>query len=152
MGAFKFGKDAVTYYSATAKTTASDSSGLSWVEYDNVRDVTGNFEGETVDTTTRASAKLGWDSQETVLNSGEITFELLEKTAADTTLDALIDAFLNQTLVTFMFLNGPIATTGNRGLAANYSVKMSQGQPVKGVQTWNVTLRAAEFHEWYTVA
>lgn len=148
MGAFKFGKNAKAYYSSSAKTTSSDATGLSWSEYSNIVDVNGNFAGEETDTTTRESAQDGWDASEVVLNSGEITFDLLEKTADDTVLNALISAWLAKSLITMMFLNQAKENSGARGLASNFSVRMNRAEPVKGVQRWNVTLKAAQYTEW----
>lgn len=150
MGAFLFGKDAMCYYSSVAKATTSDATTISWTEYDNVTDISFNFTGETVDTTTRATAKDGWDAQENVINSGEVSFTILEKSSADTTLDAVISAFLNNTLLTMQFMNGDETVSGNRGLASNFSVSMNRAEPIKGVQTWDVTLRTAQFTEWWT--
>ena len=145
-----FGKDAVLFYSSALKTTSTDSSALTWVEYDNVRDVTGNFTAETVDVTTRATAKLGWSASAAVLNSGEISFNMPQAPLAggDTTFDAIRDAWLNKTEVAMCALNGP-ESAGSQGLAANFSVSMAQNQPIKDVQSWDVTLTISTFPEWY---
>lgn len=153
MATFRFGKDAVLYHSTTALDGASnDAATVTWNEYDNVRDVTGNFTGEKVDTTTRATAKLGWSSEDTVLNKGEISLNIPVKAVADTVFDAIRTAWLNKTLVTLMSLNGPTGTAGNQGLAANFSVSMTKAEPVKGMQTWDVTLTVSSFPEWFVDA
>ena len=157
MGAFLFGKDAVLYQSDTAldgstNTAASLDTGGSWTEYDNVMDVTGNFTGVKVPTDTRATAKLGWTSEETVLKQGNITLTIPQKSTADATFNKFRDAWLNGTLITIVALNQAMSVTGAQGLAANFSVEMTQGQPLQEKQTWDVTLTVASFPEWYEVS
>ena len=152
MSTFRFGKDAVLYYTATALDGASNTaSTVSWTEYDNVIDVNGNFTATKVSADTRATAKLGWEAEEAVLNKGEISFTLPQLVAADTTFDAIRDAWLNKTLVTMMALNDDEGTSGAQGLAGNFAVEMTQGQPLKDRQTWDVTLTVSSHPEWYEV-
>ncbi len=152
--AIPFGKDAVLYYSSTALSASVTASTASWEEYDNVRDVTGNFSAETVDVTTRATAKLGWAASAAVLNTGEISFNMPQTAlgTADTAFDAIRDAWLNKTEVALAALTGTEGTSGSQGLAANFSVSMSQNQPVKDVQSWDVTLTVSSFPEWYEIS
>ena len=151
--AIPFGKDAILYYSATALASGNGAGTATWVEYDNVRDVTGNFSAETVDVTTRATAKLGWAASAAVLNTGEVSFNMPQPVigTADTTFDAIRDAWLNKTEVALMALNGGQAVSGAQGLAANFSVSMTQNQPIKDVQSWDVTLTVSSFPEWHEV-
>lgn len=149
--AFLFGKDAVLYLASADLTAVNDAATASWTEYDNVVDVTGNFTATKVDTTTRATAKLGWEAEEAVLNKGEIAFTLPQQLATDTTFESIRDAWLNKTTVPMMALNNDNATSGAQGLAANFSVEMTQGQPLKDRQTWDVTLTVSSFPEWYEV-
>ena len=152
--AIPFGKDAVLYYSATALSDSNDAGTTSWTEYDNVRDVTGNYTAETVDVTTRATAKLGWGATASVLNNGEISFNMPQTAigTSDTVFDAIRDAWLNKTEVALMALNGDESTVGAQGLAANFSVSMSQNQPIKDVQSWDVTCTVSSYPEWYEVS
>jgi len=150
--AIPFGKDAVLYYSATPLTVAGVAGIVaSFEEYDNVRDVTGNFSAETVDVTTRATAKLGWSATAAVLNNGELSFNmpLTPLDDPDDAFTAIVTAWSEKTEVTMMALTGAIDDTGTQGLAANFSVSMSQNQPVKDVQSWDVTLTVSTFPEWY---
>jgi len=151
--AIPFGKDAVLYYSASALSASTAAAAASWSEYDNVRDVTGNFSAETVDITTRATAKLGWAASAAVLNTGEISFNMPQPAVGvtDTVFDAIRDAWLNKTEVTLAALTGATSVSGSQGLAANFSVSMSQNQPVKDVQSWDVTLTVSSFPEWYEI-
>lgn len=150
MGAFLFGKDAVLYHTVTA-LDGTNAGSVTWTEYDNVVDVAGDFDSVTVNTATRASAKNGWDSEENILKKGTITLQIPQKSTADATFDLIRDAWLNETLIALLPLNNTIATSGAQGLAANYSVKMTQGQPLQDRQVWNVTLTASTGHEWHEV-
>jgi len=153
--AIPFGKDAVLYYSGTPLATGTTATSLigTWAEYDNVRDVTGNFSAETVDVTTRATAKLGWAASAAVLNNGEISFNMPQTPVgtADTTFDAIRDAWLDKSEVTLVALTADVTTSGSQGLAANFSVSMSQNQPVKDVQSWDVTCTVSSFPEWLEI-
>ena len=151
--AIPFGKDAVLYYSSSALSDSTAASAASWTEYDNVRDVNGNFSAETVDTTTRATAKLGWSSSQTVLNAGEISFNMPQPAVgtSDTVFEAIRDGWLNKTEVTLASMTGATSVSGSQGLAANFSVQMTQGLPVKDVQSWDVTLTVSSFPEWYEI-
>jgi len=149
--AIPFGKDAKLYNSTAALDGTVTAATATWVEYDNVRDVTGNYSAETVDVTTRATAKLGWGASAAVLNTGEVTLNIPQPAAADTIFDAIISAWLNQTEITMLVLNGDKATSGKQGLAANFSVSMSQAQPIKDVQSWDITLTVSSYPEWYVV-
>ena len=152
MGAFLFGKDAVLYHSTTALDGANTATVVAaWSEYDNVVDLTGNFTATKVDTTTRATAKDGWEAEEAVLNKGEISFTLPQKSTTDTVFNAIKDAWLNKTLITMGALNDDDATSGAQGLIGNFSVEMTQSQPLKDRQTWDVTLTVSTEPEWYVV-
>ena len=150
--AIPFGKDAVLYYAPVA-LTATGASAAIWLEYDNVRDITGNFGAESVDVTTRATAKLGWSASAAVLNNGEISFNmpLPPLGTADQTFDLIRTAWLDKTEITLAALTGPETTSGSQGLAANFSVSMSMNQPVKDVQSMDVTCTVSSFPEWYVI-
>lgn len=145
-----FGKDAVLYYSSTLKTTYSDADGKVWTEQDNVIDLTDTFTPTDVDTTTRATAKLGWESSATVLKAGEIRFNMQAK-HNDPFVTAIINAFLESTPLALMDLSAADDVDGAFGLAANFSVSWSLGKLVKGVQTFDVTLKVYSYPEWVTV-
>jgi hypothetical protein len=148
---FLFGKDAVAYYSSTALDASITAATASWTEYDNVRDVTGDFTATKVDVSTRATMKLGWETEAVVANKGQIKVNIPQKVAEDTTLTALINAWKNKTTVAMLFMNQARTVSKAMGLAANFSVEMTQGQPLKEVQTWDVTLSAESYPEFYIV-
>lgn len=151
MGAV-FGKDCKLYHCTTLLDGLTGSAGTNtpdlatWVERDNVTDLDDNFSGEDVDTTTRATAKTGWGTEETVLNTAEITFSIPQPSdpTADPLLTALINAWDNKTLVALMPLTGAIDVAGHVGLAANYSIKLTRTQPLKDRVVWEVTAKPAE--------
>lgn len=156
------GKNAVIYYSntlLTANDVVNTASVDSWfdannvTEFDNVVDLSDNFTPVTADATTRSTAKSGWEAEQTVLNSGQITFDM-HALRGDTVTDAIIDAFLNQTLIAFADMDGTLSNTAGwvantQGLVANFSVGATLSKPVKGIQTWSVTLTIAEYPFWW---
>jgi len=151
--AIPFGKDAILYH-ADALMDGSNISTAVWTEYDNVRDVTGEYSAETVDVTTRATAKNGWSATAAVLNNGEVSLNIPEPdpAAADPIFDAIRTAWLEQGEVPLSVMNGDRTVSGKEGLTANFSVSMSLGQPLKDVQSWDVTLTVSSFPEWYIAA
>lgn len=148
MGLFLFGKDGVLYTSATV-LDGTNATTVPWVEYDNVRDVTGDFASTVVDTTTRASAKKGWESEEAILKKGTVSFNMPQKKEADATFDKIRDAWLNETTVPFLSCNQAEDVVGAQGFAANMAVQMTEGMPLKDLQTWDVTLTASSGQEWF---
>jgi hypothetical protein len=151
MATFLFGKDAVAYYSSSALDGSNSAATASWTEYDNIRDVTGDFTATKVDVSTRATMKLGWEAESTVASKGQIKINIPQKAVEDTTLTAIINAWKNKSTVAMMFMNQARTTSKAMGLAANFSVELSQGQPLKDVQTWDVTLSAESYPEFYIV-
>lgn len=145
-----FGKDAVLYYSNTLKTSSADADGKSWLEQENVIDLTDTFTPTDVDVTTRATAKLGWEASATVLKAGEIRWNM-QNLHGDTFVDALWDAFLNSEPIALMDLSAADDVEGAFGLAANFSVAISLAKPVKGIQTMDVTVKIFNYPEWVTV-
>ena len=142
-----FGKDAVLYYSTTLLDDSNTADTVTWVEQDNISDLTDNFSPTEVDITTRATAKLGWEASATVLKSGEIRFTMMAL-HGDDFVDAIFDAFLNSTPLALMDLSAANTVEGAFGLAANFSVSLSHAKPVKGVQTLDITLKVYSFPEW----
>lgn len=144
-----FGKDAVLYWSTVLLDDSNTADSATWVEQDNIGDLTDTFTPTDVDITTRATAKLGWEATATVLKAGEIRFNMQVK-HSDTFVTAIIDAFLNSTPIALMDLTAASTVEGAFGLASNFSVSWSAGKPVKGVQTMDVTLKVYSFPEWVT--
>jgi hypothetical protein len=144
-----FGKDAVLYYSSTNLDADNDAGSVTWVEQDNVGDLTDNFTPTDVDITTRATAKLGWGASATVLNEGEIRFNMQAR-HGDDFVDAIFNAFINKTPVALMDMSAASTVEGSFGLAANFSISLTHAKPVKGIQTVDVTAKVRSFPEWVT--
>jgi hypothetical protein len=142
-----FGKNAKTYWSTDPLDADNAAADLSWTEVTNIQDLTDNFTSEEVDTTTRATAALGWSSTVQTIKNGEITFTMLMEND-DTFVQAMMDAFLTSGTITVLDMTGSKDADGTFGLAANFSVGMTFPKPVKGVQTADVTLKVQSFPEW----
>ncbi len=142
-----FGKDATTYLCDTLLADDNAAADADWNLIENIQDESDNFSAEDVDITTRATAALGWSATATTIKSGEVTFGILME-PGDTTVTALMNAFLNTSPIALMFLTGSKDDEGNFGLASNWSVSMTFPKPVKGVQTANVTLKVYSFPTW----
>ena len=150
MGVYLFGKDAKLYL-ADVDMIGTDPpvAGYVWTEYKNITDVVGNFAGVSVDTTTRETASTGWTSAETILNTGEVSLTIPQKVNIDIVLRVFIDAWLTKTTIPLAVLSGDKDTVGNEGLTANFSVELTQNQPLQDRQTWDAVLRVASFPVWW---
>ena len=115
-----------------------------WVELENVRDVTPNFAKDEDDATSREFARLGWKAVVPTLRNCEVTFEMVYK-PDDPDYLALRAAYLAVPAesIEFLILNGPVATAGNTGIRATFGVfNLSDPQPIAGVVKVQVTLKA----------
>lgn len=146
-----FGKDAVLYYSTALKTGYADAGSKTWVEEDNVIDLTDNFASTDVDTTTRATAKRGWEASESVLSSGEIRWNM-KALHGDAFVDAIFAAAINKTKVALMDMSAASTVAGAFGLAANFAISLTHAKPVKGIQTVDVTAKVSTYPEWLHTA
>jgi hypothetical protein len=55
-----------------------------------------------------------------------------------------VSAYDNDTVVDMLILNGPVGTSGSRGLRANLNVTdLSDSQPLEGVEMISVSLEVA---------
>jgi hypothetical protein len=142
-----FGKDGVLYWSAALKTDYDDAGELDWVEQENVIDVTDNFGSTDVDSTTRGTAKRGWEASESILNSGEIKFNM-KVLHGNTFVDAILSAAINKTKVALMDMSSASDVEGAFGLAANFAISFTHAKPVKGIQTIDITAKVSSFPEW----
>lgn len=91
-----------------------------WVEMDNVKDLTRNLDKATADMSRRASG--GWRASRATLKDGNVSFQMVYDTA-DADFAALHDAWLNNTKINFAFADGPIATAGTQYWRAWMDVK-----------------------------
>lgn len=154
--AILFGFNAAAYYHATlldahkgAGTADIIDKFGTLVNFTNIMDLTGNFEAESVDTTTRAEAALGWSSEVFTTNNAKISFDMRWEPGS-TAFDLLKGAWLARSFVCMAFLDQDKSVNGAQGIAANWSVSFSKNEPVKGLQTVGVQLAVAQYPDWIT--
>ena len=155
MPEFVLGSQGVLYYASDGPidgTTPTFVNAL-WVEIPNVMDVDDDFSSDSIDTTTRAEAKSGWNSETRTTKSGTIKFTSRWKPGGtDAAFDALRDAWLTNAAIAVMDLDGAKDVNGNQGLAANFTVSFSKKKPVKGIMTVEVELSVNSWPTWVLVA
>ncbi len=96
----------------------------------------------------------GWRANVGTLKDGTVEFQMVYDTA-DTDFDALQSAFLNNTTIEFLVLDGDVGTSGNEGLRATMIVsKFSIPQNLEEAMMVDVTIQptyATNAPAWYTV-
>ena len=95
--------------------------GSAWDEVTNVKNLTLNMDKGEADVSTRGNA--GWKATIAALKDASCEFEMVYD-LADTDMTAIRDAFLNNTVVRFIIMDGAIdtATAGAQGLKASFMV------------------------------
>jgi hypothetical protein len=112
-----------------------------WQLMTNVRDVKTDRKKATADATTRGTGK--YRAKIGTLREFSVTTEVV---ADNTDADYLffVSAYDNDTVVDMLILNGPVGTSGSRGLRANLNVTdLSDSQPLEGVEMISVSLEVA---------
>ena len=146
MSEVKLGVDAKLY-----RNTGSYAS-PSWSEVSNVKDVTLNLEKGEADVTTRAAN--GWRASKGTLKEMTIEFEMLWLTS-DSGFTAIKDAFLNNTTIEFLALDGSISVQGNQGPRAEMDViSFTRNEPLEEGMTVSVSLKTTQSDNppsWYEV-
>jgi hypothetical protein len=149
--AFKLGMHAVMYIADTlldGSTNTPDAA--TWTEQSNVKDLTLNLETGEADATTRGNN--GWRATLATLKEGSIEFEMLWD-SADSGFTAIKDAWLNSTEIAMAAMDGDIQTSGNQGLASNFTVtNFSRNEPLEEAITVNVTVKPSSQTDWYEVS
>ncbi|MFO7958997.1 MAG: phage tail tube protein [Candidatus Brocadiia bacterium] len=147
----KLGKDCKFYYSSTLLDGATNTPAtVSWNEVGNVRDLTLNLETGEADVTTRANN--GWRATAATLKDGSLEFEMLWDTG-DAAFAALKDAWAGGGEIALAAMDGDIQTSGNEGLAGNFSVtNFSRNEPLEEGVTVSVTVKPSSQTEWYEAA
>lgn len=142
----KLGLDAKLY-----RNTGSYAS-PSWSEVSNVKDVTLNLEKGEADVTTRAAN--GWRAIKGTLKEMTVEFEMLWL-AGDSGFEAIKDAFLDNTTIEFLVLDGSVSTSGNQGPRAEMDViSFSRNEPLEEGITVSVTIKTTQSDNaptWYEV-
>lgn len=160
---FKLGYEGKLYYSPTALTdrpltasgggTGTHFGNVVWSNYEitNVMDLEGNFESESVDTTTRSEAAVGWSSEINTTKQGQLTFTMRWKPAAADFI-VMRAAWLAGGEIAMLDLDGPVGTNGSQGIVANWTLSFNRKMPLKGIMTVDVTAKISSYPNWVTVA
>ena len=115
-----------------------------WNEIGNVKDVTLNLESAEADVTVRANN--GWRATVPTLKDASIEFEMVWDTD-DEDFEAVRDAYLNNTTLEVVALDGPVTGTGSsgsQGLRAVCNVTgFSRSEPLEEALSVSVTLKPA---------
>lgn len=110
-----------------------------WVEIDNVKDLTLNLTKEEADVTTRANN--GWKAIVASLKEGSIDFEMVWN-KSDSNFQALLASFLTNSVIDFLILDGPYDTAGSEGLRASCQVfNFSRAEQLTDVLRASVTIK-----------
>ena len=145
--AYVLGMNAKLYYNTGSYASPT------WTLISNVRDLTLNLERGDTDITTRGGG--GWRQSVATLADGSIDFGMVWDTA-DTVFTAIKDAFINNTTVEFLALDGLQATTGSQGLRATMAItSFSRNEGLEDALTVDVSAKTAyadNAPEWYTAS
>jgi|SRR5690606_22801541 len=106
-------EDAKLYYNAGTYATPT------WTEIDNVRDLTLNVTKDEVDVSTRGGG--GWREFVDGLKDASVEFAMVWDDD-DAAFTAIKNAFLNNTAVEFLVLDGAYNSSGSQGLRATCMV------------------------------
>lgn len=144
--AFVLGINAKAYHNTGSYGTPT------WDEMPNVKDVTVSGDTSEADLTTRGGS--GWAQTAGVITSGQVEFQAVWD-AADTDLEAILDAWTGKTLIDMAFMDGNIATTGQQGLRAEFAVlNFTRNEPLEGALMVDITLKpgySSNAPTWYEV-
>lgn len=123
-----------------------------WDLIGNVRDLTLTLEKGEADSTSRANN--GWRTTEGTLKDGSVEFQMVWD-GADTDFTGIQQAFLNNTTIEFLILDGASDVAGSQGLRATMQVmSFTRNEALEDTVLVDVTLkpaRATNAPAWYTV-
>lgn len=158
---FRYGYEGVMYYSEElidrfqgAGGGTEDFASVAWVEMDNVMDVDDTFDSDKIDTTTRAEAKKGWNSEVNTTKKAAFKFNIRWK-PTDLAFKKIAKTWLSGKEISLMDLDGPFgvaANQGNQGLVGNFTLAFNRKMPVKGIMTAEVTASLSAFPDWIEVS
>ena len=139
-------------YQAKAYINTSTTTTPTWVEITIIRNVTLNLEKGEADVTTRGAN--GWKEVLPTLKEATIDTELVWDTT-HVIFGKFLDAFLNDTNLEFLFLDGAINTKDSQGLRAVCGIfKFSRDEQLDGALIANVSLKptyGAVKPSWFVV-
>ncbi len=146
----KLGLECKLYHAGELLSDTVTPETAGWQEIGNVRDLTLNLSKGEADVTKRENN--GWEAIRGTLKSGSIEFDMLWDTE-DAAFTALKDAYLNDTDVALAAMSGPIATSGEQGLVANFQVTgFNRNEQLREGVTVSVTVKPHSQIQWYEVA
>lgn len=141
------GMDAKLYYNTGSYASPT------WTLIDNVRDLTLNLERGDTDITTRSGG--GWRQSVATLADGSIDFGMVWDNT-DTVFTAIKNAFINNTVLEFLVLDGLVATSGSQGLRASMAItSFSRNEGLEDALTVDVSAKTAyadNAPSWHTVS
>lgn len=144
--AFVLGKDCKLYRNTGTYATPT------WNIIDSAADVTLELETAEADVTTRGNN--GWRANVATLKDASIQFEMVWDPAADDN-TALVNAFLNNSVIELLVLDGPVSTNGSQGLRASCMITgFSRSEPLEEAVKTQVTAKptlAANPPSWFVV-
>ncbi len=123
-----------------------------WTLMGNAKDVSFSLEKGEADVTTRANN--GWRATVGTLKDASIEFEMVWA-PGDAGFTAIQSAFLGDTSIEFLVLDGPVATAGSQGLRALMQVMtFSRNEALEEAVTVSVSLKptySSNAPAWFTV-
>lgn len=124
-----------------------------WVLIENVKDVTLSLTKSSADVTTRNNG--GWRAEIGALKEGSIEFDSVWDTT-DADFAVILAAWVANTTVEFLVLDGLLATAGSQGLRASCQVmECTRTEPLEEAVMAKVVLKptiSANAPEWYTAS
>jgi hypothetical protein len=129
----KIGRDGALYINSGSHGSPS------WTEVEIVQDVTMSGDAETADADNRSAGIYGAD---VVVKLGlGVEFKLLWDTSKAYVL-TLWNTFHAGTSLDVLVLDGPVGTTGSRGVRATCCInKFTKAEPIRGIQTYDVGMK-----------
>ena len=114
-----------------------------WSLINNVKDLTMTIDKRASDVTTRGAN--GWGLFAAVLKDASIEFSMLDKVAPDSDLNAIRDAFLNDTQIEFAIMDDLIVTSGAQGLRATCEVfTFSRNEKIADTVSYDIKIQPAD--------
>lgn len=142
------GTPALVAFDGTNHTTTD------YLESTVLTDADGNFTASKIDTTDRGAARQGLETEEVATSKAEVSFTMFND-PSDKFVGYFVDAWVNKTTVPAWDADGdPTAASTGRpvaGILANWSVELRRAAPVKGMQTYQITLTAASQVRWHSI-
>ena len=148
MPEFTLGMNAKLYRAAALFNGVTDSvvDAATLTEMTNVRDL--SISGSTGEADVTVRGNLGWRQTASTLRSLEIQMDMVHD-EADSDYLAIIDAWLNNTEIALVALNGGTGANSD-GPASNWMVtQVDRDESLEEALKVSVTLKASSYTQWY---